>query len=113
MGDSNDKPDEQGPWQQIGSGLFMALCTVGVFYLLWNMEITGGSMRTHVLIVLLYNIGGKWTVAVLGGLGSVCLVGLGISGLLSGEGQSVPKKRKKKRKPDAAKTKRRQVQLEE
>src|SRR5262245_12382506 len=69
--ESDDDIGLMTPWQAVLFGLGCLGLGAVFFFLIHFLEVSGGSARVHWLVALSYYIGGKWTVAVLFGLGSL------------------------------------------
>jgi hypothetical protein len=82
MPKNSPKPPDQQPEEKprsplflIGAGLFLYAGAIGLFFYFVHLENTGTSTTMHAAIAFLYNMGGKWTVAiVLAALGTISLV---------------------------------------
>jgi hypothetical protein len=82
MPKNSPKPSDQEPEEKpgsplflIGVGLFLYAAAAGLFFYFNHLENTGGTTTMHAAIAFLYNLGGKWTVAiVLAVLGTLSLI---------------------------------------
>jgi hypothetical protein len=77
--------EKSSPWANVGWGLLLIAIGVGSYFWFANMEQEGGSIRTHVVIILVYKTLGKNGVLGLFGLIGLVLVALGLKGIASGE----------------------------
>ena len=85
------EPEQKGlsPISNILIGLFLVVAGTGLFFYFMHLETTGKSeSSTNAVVALLYNVGGKWLVAVVCWLiGAGFLIG-GIVGLVVAGGNS-------------------------
>ena len=77
----DEKPAK--PWETILIGLGLIAFGIFLYYTFNNLEQEGGSLRINWLFALAYNIGGKWTVAVIVTLIGVFTTYSGFSALKS------------------------------
>ena len=57
--------EDGSPWSLIGWGLVMLVGGIAGFFIFWNLEDQGGSVRLPGLLVLAYQLLGKWGVLVI------------------------------------------------
>lgn len=77
----DEKPAK--PWETILIGVGLIAFGIFLYYTFNNLEQEGGSLRINWLFALAYNIGGKWTVAVIVTLIGVFTTYSGFSALKS------------------------------
>lgn len=67
-----EQPDKSISWGSVGFGLLMIGVAFFLYYTFDNLEKEGGSVRMNAIVILLYNIGGKWLASIV-----VALIGIG------------------------------------
>lgn len=81
--------EKLSPGAQIGFGLFLIAVGVGLFLYFASFEETGGNIRIHALVALIYNTLGKWGLLAIFGGGGVILFGCGIAGLVNARSKPI------------------------
>lgn len=67
-----EEKKEENPWGTLAFGILLIAGACFLYYTFDNLEKEGGSVRMNWILIMLYELGGKWTasivVALLGGL---------------------------------------------
>jgi hypothetical protein len=72
---SDQEENDDPPWQLALFGVVLLGVAAYFYWATSRMEEGGGSIRVPAVIALAYNVGGKWLVTSILGLGGVALLG--------------------------------------
>jgi hypothetical protein len=79
-------PNEKtSPLAQIGWGVVLIAAGIILYFVFDNFEKEGGRMRMNAIVLLVYNIAGKWGVMGLLSGGGAIATFFGVKNLVSGE----------------------------